>query len=338
MSEVFKQLQNLNTLSFEDTRNALAYVGMAALPVAAVVSTADYYRKPKTSEDGLIGADPVALEAMGEVKDRRFSEHRKRWSGLLTIAAGVSLLSVNGLEPTLEYETTVPGVESQFVLDGSYSMALTSDMAGLTRFEAAQSAINGSLESFLPDQKAGLVLFGANAEAVAPLSTSHLVLSEGFSNIGLIDANGADLTTAIDLASNLLVGSENAGSDTLFVITDGTVDDAGSSVARLNQLAEDGTNVEVIVTGTEEGSYTRTSFDSVPIDSSIRPDAFENQENISLNTAQTSDEIQAVINDVTKRETQDTERRSTDLFTIAGITLITAGAIKELVRKWKKRI
>lgn len=53
MNEIINQLQGVGSISFEDARNVVAYVGMSTLPAVTGIFAVDYARTPNTGQPKL---------------------------------------------------------------------------------------------------------------------------------------------------------------------------------------------------------------------------------------------------------------------------------------------
>ncbi len=352
MSDFINQLPGVGSMSFEDAYNTAAYIGMATLPVITGVAVVDYFRTPKTNEASSVGADPELLDqVVAEEKDGRFKSRAGKWGTWLLVGAGATVASVSLLDPQIEYETTLPGVETLAVIDSSYTMANTADMTdGATRLSSVFDAFTEASKSFPTDLKAGVVLFGSNAMTTSPLTTDRGLLSEGLIDVTtdengierpVVDPNGGDISTGVQLGIDILSGSENIGGETLFLFTDGTVEKPETAVASIIKASENGTNVVVVVPGTEVGSYTRSEYDPNPIDSGVDTSVFnllEGAENVEVILTNDSAELQEIIEDRVSTQTISIEKRPTNLFTIAGASIAALGILSGIRKTWKRKV
>ncbi|MDO8265984.1 MAG: vWA domain-containing protein [Candidatus Saccharibacteria bacterium] len=343
MSDLLNQVQNIDSLSFEDARNTAAYIGMAVLPAITGVAVLDYFRTPRTDADSLKGADPELLgEVVDDERSGRFKSRFGRWGSPMLIGLGISVASLSLLAPTTEHETTITGTKTLMVVDGSYSMSETTDMSNpnQTRLSAVMDSIATSSRSFPKDLMAGTVVFGNNAEVFAPLTTDRTLLT-GDVDSSKIDPNGGALNQAVSLGDSILSGSDNStGQSTMFIFTDGTVDSPDLASAEIQSVAEKGTKVVLVMPGTSDGNYIRSQYDS-PIPSGVQNIQFEELdalENVEIVTTNDESEIQNVIDNRINIQTKRTERKSTNIFTLAGGLLASAGFMSNIRRTWKRKV
>ena len=352
MSDIINQLQAVGTISFEDARHIGAYVGMSALPLITGIAVVDYFRTPKTNEAGAKGTDVELLEqTVVEEKDGRFKSRVSKWGTWLLVGTGISVASISLLDPQIESETTLPGVETLAVIDASYTMSSTADMIdGTTRLSSVFDTFTEASKSFPADLKAGVVLFGSDSKTVSPLTTDRELLWNGLNNVFIdengierpvVDPNGGNITTGVQLGIDILSGSENEGGETLFVFTDGTVENPETAVESILEASQNGTNVVVLMPGTADGSYTRSKYDPNPIDSGVDVSVFDSLadvENVEVISTNDSIELQKIIDSRVSTQTTSTEKRPTDLFKIAGATIAGLGVLSGIRKTWKRKV
>jgi len=343
MSEIINQLTNIQNISYEDARNTVGYIGMSVLPVVGVMTAVDYFRKPVVSHESVKGAEADILEeVVAEEKTGHFKNRMEKWGGPLLLAAGATTFAVNALDPQLEYEKAVPGVEFVTVIDESYSMQFTEDMSegDQTRKNALNNIVNEEKSKLPNESNAEIILLGKNEKVVAPLSTDRPDLDE-LLNENTILQNGADAVSALELADNVLDGAGNSGGENLLFYTDGTVDNAGETIETIRTIAESGKNVSVVLTGTDTGEYTRSEFDVTPISSAVNTAEFAELadiENVTVIEAESTEDAVDVLREDVKKKSKTTEDRPVDLFTYGGIGLGVLGGIETARRKFKGRI
>lgn len=255
------------------------------------------------------------------------------------------------LDPQIEYETTLPGVETLAVIDSSYTMSNTADMTnGSTRLSSVFDSFTAASKSFPADLKAGVVLFGSDAITTSPLTTDRGLLSDGLNNTFIdengierpvVDPNGGDVSSGVQLGIDILGGSENVGGETLFVITDGTVENPETAVENIIKASENGTNVVVVMPGTADGSYTRSDYDPNPIDSGVDTSVFDSLlgiENVEVISTDDVEEVQEIIDSRVGAQTTSTEKRPTDIFKIAGGFIAGLGVLSGIKKTWKRKV
>ena len=352
MSEIINQLQAVGSISFEDARNTVAYVGMSTLPLITGVAVVDYFRTPKTDETGAKGIDAELLEqTVVEEKDGRFKSRVGKWGTWLLVGTGISVASISLFDPQIESETTLPGVETLAVIDSSYTMSNTSDMTdGTTRLSSVFDTFSEASKTFPSDLKAGVVLFGSDSMTTSPLTNDRGLLSDGLNSTFIdengierpvVDPNGGDISSGVKLGMDILGGSENIGGETLFVFTDGTVDNPEVAVESIIKASENGTNVVVVMTGTENGSYKRSNYDANPIDSGVDTSVFDSLagiENVEVISTNDAEELQEIIDSRVSTQTTSTEKRPTNLFSIAGGFIAGLGVLSGIKKTWKRKV
>lgn len=342
MSDLLNQISHLNTLNFEDAKNMAAYAGMAVLPASVAVFGVDYFRNPRSSAQGMAGAEIDTLEQVSQIREGRFKSRLARWGAPILLAAGASTLSVNMLEPTLEYETTLPDTEAVFVVDGSDSMYYTDDMSGAidNRLESSVSVLNNSLGMLPEDMSIGIYGFGETYSQIRPLEVSRDELTLDELTDGIATKGSGNLTSALNAANIALDSSSNEGTESVVILTDGTIEDIEAANQKIEEMSEDGKNVLVALTGTEDGTYKRSEFDTRDYGSAVQGEQFaglDDLEGVTVIETDNPEEITVAIDDFIDKSTEDTERRPTSLFTMAGAGLIAAGVLQSIYRTWKRK-
>jgi hypothetical protein len=352
MNEIINQLQNLDSISFQDAADKAALIGMAVFPVAASVVAFDYFRNPRSSEEGMRGAEAQLLVEALEVRDGRVKSRASKWGSTLLITAGISTLALNLMDPQLEYKADVEGVESATVIDASKTMQKTEDMmsngnteetesdelASNTRLGAVIDIANTLNDVYPSDMKSGIFAFGENVEQVVPLVTNRETITiESFDDI---DDNGGSLAEAIRNAGNALSKDEVAGGRQVIIYTDGTVDNPEAAIAEIEELDSEGIKVLLALTGTDDGSYFNSEFDLEPYPSGVQSSPLsivDDLENVSVVESNDPAEIKKAVEDILNQTTKTTEKRPTNIFWYAGLGLIGAGVINQAIRTWKRK-
>ena len=142
------------------------------------------------------------------------------------------------------------GVDVMVVLDLSRSM-LTEDVRP-SRLERARHAIGGLLEG-LEGDRAGLVVFAANAFVQCPLTLDHGAMRMLLSSLdaGSIPSQGSSLERALVTASSSF-DADDRQYKVVIVFTDGEAH-AGDASAAAADLAAQGARVYCVGVGTPEG-------------------------------------------------------------------------------------
>ncbi len=342
MSEIINQIQDISTLSFEDAKSMFGWGAIAAgIAIPAALISVDYFRNPKTSQDALVGDIEIAetsIEAAGN--EGKFKSKFNRWGKWALMGTGVSIMAVQALGPQLEYETTVPDSEFMHIVDASESMQFTSDMDGdLTRYVSVSDSLIAAAKTFPVDARSGVVLFGDDVALTSALSTDRTTLATGLV-ANQINANGGNLQAALALGSDILAGSDNAGNDALMVYTDGTIQNREAAMVQMTEIAQTGTEIIVVMPGTADGNFVRTPYDVNPTPSGVDTTGFGSIDglfdNVSVITAANSAEIQKIIEEQTAKQTQETSKRSTNLFWYVGGAVAALGAAIGMRKDWNR--
>ena len=342
MREVISQLQNIGSITVEDPTNPLGIAAISAgVLVPGTLLLADYYRNPRTSHEGIAADAELAQLAIEEApKDGKFKSSLKRWGDIMLIGAGASIAAISLLNPQLESEKTITGVETMHVIDGSLSMQYTHDMSnGDTRFDATTTALTNAANSIDTDVKTGAVLFGQSTKVASPLTRDRDLFSSSIVSTE-IDANGGSLAEAVTLANDVLHGSDNTAGEALFVYSDGTIDDKSRAIDELRTIADQGTEVVIVMPGTPDGSFTLTQFDAAPTPSGVDAAGFaqldKENDNVKVIAADTMQEIQKIILEQTAKETTQKTVQDTSLFWLSGLAMAVVGASWSALKRWKR--
>ena len=193
--------------------------------------------------------------------------------------------------------------------------------------------------TFPADLKTGVILFGQDTKLTTPLTIDRVSLQTGIA-ADQVNSNGGDLDSALSLASDVLASSDNAGNDTIMVYTDGTIENRDAAMATLTEIAQTGTEVLIVMPGTADGSFVRTQFDASPTLSGVNTSGFESVDkqfdNVKVMTADTAAEIQKIIVEQTAKQTQETSKRSTNVFLYLGGAVAALGAFVGIRKDWKR--
>ncbi|MCI6672059.1 MAG: VWA domain-containing protein [Prevotella sp.] len=171
----------------------------------------------------------------------------------LSLAALTTLIIV-AARPQTEGNTgerTEEGIEMMVALDISNSM-LAQDVAP-SRLEKSKMMVQNLVDHF-SNNKIGLIVFAGEAYVQLPITADRVSAKMFLNNAdpSLIEAQGTNLSDAIDLAMNSFTKDERMGK-ALVIITDGE-DHDGDAEAMAKKAKEKGIKVFVLGVGTNEGA------------------------------------------------------------------------------------
>lgn len=343
VSEIINQLQGLGSISFEDAKNTLGIAAIAAgVAIPASLAAADYFRNPRTTEEPLVGDIESAEKALdAEGKQGKINSVWSRWGKWAVLGMGVSVASIQALQPTIEFEKSVPDSQVMHVIDVSESMQLTSDMVGNeTRFAAVASSLLGASNTFPTDLNAGIIQFGQDTKLTTPLSTDRVALQAGLV-VNQVSSNGSNLESALSLAADVSANNANTGNDAIMVYTDGTIENREATIETLTEIAQTGTEIVIVMPGTVDGNFVRTEYDINPTPSGVKTAGFDlidkEFENVQVFTADTATDIQNIISEQTTQQTIQTATRSTNIFLYVGSAIAAFGAFLGMRKDWKRK-
>ena len=143
------------------------------------------------------------------------------------------------------------GVEMMFVVDVSNSM-LAEDFTP-NRLDRTRYAID-KLFASLNQDRVGVVVFAGEAKVQLPITTDYRMARNFTKRLSpsLVDVQGTDVSSAIDLAS-LSFSQREGASRVMILITDGEAHDAGA-VAAAERAAERGIRIFAIGIGSPQGA------------------------------------------------------------------------------------
>jgi Ca-activated chloride channel family protein len=143
------------------------------------------------------------------------------------------------------------GVEMMFVVDVSNSM-LAEDLSP-NRLDRTRYAID-KLFSQMEQDKVGMVIFAGEPKVQLPITTDYLMARNFTKRLSpsLVEVQGTNLSSAIDLASLSFSQSDDA-SRVMIIITDGEAHDE-DALAAAKQAAERGIRIFTIGIGSPEGA------------------------------------------------------------------------------------
>ncbi|MBS7333972.1 MAG: VWA domain-containing protein [Weeksellaceae bacterium] len=172
---------------------------------------------------------------------------------LFLSCAAIFLIIISLMDPLFgqkEVEVKREGIDLVFVLDLSSSMN-AQDVAP-SRIEKSTKFIADFMNQ-LGGDRAGLVVFAANAYTISPLTNDYAAIESYLHNVNteLISSQGTDFQNAVQEASKLLSKSANQ-SKMIVIISDG--EDNENSTGNAIELAKD-QNIHIVSVGvgTEKG-------------------------------------------------------------------------------------
>ena len=147
------------------------------------------------------------------------------------------------------------GIDIVLAVDVSYSMAaldLSQDRQHLkTRLDAVKEVVEDFVKN-RPNDRIGMVVFGANSFLVSPLTLNHDWLAQNIERVdlGVIDGNSTAIGSAIGMSVNRLRDLKDAKSRVVILLTDGE-NNAGkiSPVAAAEAAAGFDTKIYTIAAG-----------------------------------------------------------------------------------------
>ncbi len=323
-------------VNFDVANDLVVYTGMAVpTALAAGIIAREYFRGSKPVHDGIIGAEDDAITAMESAPQNRLRSVVGKRATMLALASATTFGIPALLSPYTTEEVTVPGSEAVFVVDLSRTMTETMDMSdGSSRLDAVSTAMTLVMPDMPDDLRVGLITFGEQSDVVVPLTTDRNLL-----NIPTSDQTEGQafsfITEGVNLGQSTLKGSDNTASDIMFVVSDGTVDKQEDMTSALIESAESGTKVAIIVTGTKEGTYSRTEFDPSPTASAVNPETFSvaaEHKNIEVFEATSPLEIQEIIQENIDNATKKDINTPFTLFRNLAVGL---GAVGYLIETFK---
>lgn len=185
---------------------------------------------------------------------------------LILSCSAIALIIIALMDPLMgerEIEVKREGIDLVFVLDLSSSMN-TQDISP-SRIEKSTKFISDMLQQ-LGGDRAGLVVFAANAYTIAPLTNDYAAINSYLGNVNteLISNQGTDFKLAIGEAAKILKNSTNQ-SKLIVLISDG--EDNENSTSEAIEIAND-QNIHVVSVGvgTEKGGPIPMFYDGYPDD------------------------------------------------------------------------
>lgn len=148
------------------------------------------------------------------------------------------------------------GIETVIAMDISNSM-LAEDVSP-SRLDRSKMLVEDLVDNFSND-KIGLIVFAGEAFVQLPITSDFVSAKMFLNNItpSLIEAQGTDIATAINMASHSFTQQEGVGK-AIIVITDGE-DHEGGAVEAAEQARKKGMNVFVLGIGSAGGAPIKTA-------------------------------------------------------------------------------
>lgn len=183
-----------------------------------------------------------------------------RWRPVMKfflLEAALALLIVIIARPQMGVKVNTEkrvGIETVIAMDVSNSM-LAEDVTP-NRLERSKMLVEDLVDNF-SDDKIGLIVFAGEAFVQLPITSDFVSAKMFLSSISpsLIETQGTDIATAIDMASHSFSQQEGVGK-AIIVITDGE-DHEGGAVEAAKQANKKGMNVFVLGIGSTGGSPIR---------------------------------------------------------------------------------
>ena len=162
----------------------------------------------------------------------------------------IVLALMDPLQGQREVEVKREGIDMVFVLDLSSSMN-AKDVAP-SRIEKSTKFISDMMQQ-LGGDRAGLVVFAANAYTVLPLTNDYAAIDSYLTSVNteLISSQGTDFLNAVDEAAKLLQKSANQ-SKLIVMISDGE-DNENTTSEAIKVAKNENIHIVTIGVGTEKG-------------------------------------------------------------------------------------
>ncbi len=319
-----------------------AMVGSVAIAGALVLSQLGIHKHSKEAfavknpNPALLKEAVVNPETHRSVKASTL--RRLGSSMLLTLGLG---LGAGSLLSHPSYESTSPNdsANTAVVMDSSWSMLKTHDMGNqnTSRFSLARKSLS---QADYPGSLA-VVQFGQGEHISIPLSKDWKPRT-GRINNRQVDPNGGDLSHALDTAASLLPDrrrpKKTNGADiqnTILVVSDGTIENTADEIsAEVHKLKAQGTNVEVIVPGTNSAKYQVGN--GVPLASGIRPDIFKGFNRDQVTVAGNEVALNQAIRDSLNQAGTSKERHDWQLGLGLGVLIGSVGLIKDIWQRARR--
>jgi hypothetical protein len=312
MTRNIDQLTNVFTDSVTHIPEDVNPIGVAAgLAVAAV----GIYGARKTFDNAseqfeLQFNNPALLEKANEaVGGDDGKRNRLRPATAFAISAGALAMHFIGSPSSTESKTDDSAAVAA-VVDVSYSMTRTQDMDGQSRLDAVLDALSSNDYS----GKLSVITAAKTAKLAVPLSeksdwesklTTELLES--------VNSNGGDIAAGIQLAADTLPNK----SGTVLVVSDGTIDQNVREISLLSdKLIDQGIDLQVVVPGTSEGTYTLSAGGS-PVEVGVEPDVFKN-EGVNVVSADSTEKLQSDISETVENATSTSRNQSWPGFLLLG--------------------
>ncbi len=272
-----------------DAENPLG--GAAALLATGIALTAMRLGFNRTDEAYAAEFPNPALLEKSITPDDRANRSARLGAAVLEVA-GVGLIAASLIgHPT--YSTSKVNSQANVIVvdDVSNSMRFTRDLgqSGASRSEA----VTAGIDSVSYTGKLGVIQVAANHNVAVPLSQDWRTQKARIAKLS-VDANGGQLTPALQLAESLLPLSRKVAGGhegTVVLISDGTVDDSGNSIANeASTMTRDGVKLKVIVPGTANGTY-KLNVNAPPADSGVQPQLFNGVGANNISQPQTAEAV-----------------------------------------------
>ena len=208
---------------------------------------------------GKAGASGTLIFSSVAIAKKVAKKNKSRAGGILTILRilTIALLIIGLARPRLGKgfsEREESGIDIMLAVDVSSSMSaldLSNNNKILTRLDAVKDVIRDFIKK-RPNDRIGMVVFGANTFMVSPLTLSHDWLDKNIDRIelGLIDGSATAIGKAIVSATNRMRDLKNAKSRVIILLSDGE-NNAGniSPIAAAEAAASFDTKIYTIAAG-----------------------------------------------------------------------------------------
>ncbi|MCR4918261.1 MAG: VWA domain-containing protein [Prevotella sp.] len=219
---------------------------LLAVPVMAVIRLLYLLQRKKKLQR--LGDPELVRQLMPDVSVWR--GRVKFWLLQAALALSVVMLARPQMGTSISHEKR-QGIEVIIAMDISNSMR--AEDVSPTRLDRAKMMVENLVDHFT-DDKIGLVVFAGQAFVQLPITSDFVSAKMFLQSISpeMINVQGTDLATAIDLATHSFTQQKGVGK-AIVVITDGE-DHEGAAIEAARDARKQGMNVYVLGIGSTQGA------------------------------------------------------------------------------------
>ncbi len=182
------------------------------------------------------------------------SSAKRRWIKFIVVQLAIAMVIFMLARPQMGTKISQEkrnGIEAMICLDISNSM-LAEDVAP-SRLQKSKMLVENLVDHFSND-KVGLIVFAGDAFVQLPITADYVSAKMFLQNIepSLIQTQGTDIATAIDISANSFTQQANIGK-AIIVITDGE-DHEGGALEAAKAAKEKGYQVFILGIGSTNGT------------------------------------------------------------------------------------